>query len=284
LATQSGNNGASQISAATVSWRLASFVTCIALIVLVFVNWESTAALVFLWSDSNRYSHGFLVVPVTAYLLWSQRSAVSKLPIRPSKLALAGLLPLAFLLWAAYVTDVQTILQICLILASIGTVWALLGLRVFLCLLFPLAYMLMAAPVWDVLAQPLQSLTALISAGILKLMGVPILLEGHYITIPEGRFVVQEYCSGLQYLLAGISVGLLFAYLHIHRLRPSTLFLGLVVIAAITANLIRVIAVIYAGHVTDMQHSLVADHRNLGWCKGGIEQIDGLLPQSFRRR
>src|SRR6185503_20780834 len=42
------------------------------------------AKLVYDWINDGNYSHGFLIVPVAAYLVWERRKKLTATPIQPS--------------------------------------------------------------------------------------------------------------------------------------------------------------------------------------------------------
>lgn len=75
---------------------------------------------------------------------------------------------------------------------------------------------------------------------IASLLGVPLLLEGFVITIPQGELLVGNPCSGLRSLIAFLAMGSLFAYFSpLSTLRKIILF-SLTVPIAIVSNLVRV--------------------------------------------
>jgi EpsI family protein len=108
-------------------------------------------------------------------------------------------------------------------------------------------------------------MTTHVTAFGLSLINVPIYVESHFIHIPEGRFSIEEVCAGLRYLLAALVVALIYVYLYIERRKNQWLFIGFVVVLSLAVNWIRVFTVIFAGHLTNMNHSLVKDHADFGW-------------------
>ena len=45
----------------------------------------------------------------------------------------------------------------------------------------------------------------------LEVTGVPVLLEGHVISIPGSKWTVADACSGINYLMSSVAVGYLYA-------------------------------------------------------------------------
>ncbi len=218
------------------------------------------------WLDLNsNYGHGLLVVAMSLYILWSERQGLVRVRVRP---ALAGVLSvfLLSLIWGgAHLVHVEVAEQMAVAALIPALVWALFGKAVLRRTLFPLLFIWMAVPVWEYLMPMLQELSARASFFGLQWLGVPVLREGNQITIPSGRFEIAEYCAGLRYLLAALSIGVFFAWQRIDHWRRRVSFLLLVVCVALVANWLRVIIVIMAGYLTEMQSPLVQDHATMGW-------------------
>ncbi len=88
-------------------------------------------------------------------------------------------------------------------------------------ILYPLAFLFFAVPAGDFLMPTLMDHTADFTVMALRLSGVPVFREGNYFTIPSGNWSVVEACSGLRYLIASITLGVLFAYLN-YRARVAS--------------------------------------------------------------
>lgn len=144
-------------------------------------------------------------------------------------------------------------------------VWFLLGTRIALCLWFPLIFVVFAIPVGEELIPYLQEIAADLSVGILRLTTVPVLRNGLYIEIPNGRFVVAEECSGISFLVASVVFGSLYAYISYVKVWRQLLFFALTIVVPIGANALRIVGIILVGHYTDMEHATGADHLIYGW-------------------
>ncbi len=218
-----------------------------------------------LWNDSDAYGHGIFVVPIVAYAIWVQRA---ELAARNPRIAWLGLLPLAVGLagwFVAALADIEVGMQLGLALALIALVLLHLGWRLSITLWFPILFPLLAIPVWELIVPILQLHTANVVAWTLRTVGVPVYIEGFFIAIPSGNFEIAEVCAGLRYLLAMVSIGLLFAFLN--GLTPLSV-LAFVIASfawAILFNWIRVFGIVLAGHLSEMQSDLVHDHYTYGW-------------------
>ena len=49
---------------------------------LALAFWEVAAKLVTDWSRDENYSHGFLMVPLAAYVVWREREKLASIPAR----------------------------------------------------------------------------------------------------------------------------------------------------------------------------------------------------------
>ncbi|MEA3643039.1 MAG: exosortase A, partial [Lamprobacter sp.] len=147
----------------------------------------------------------------------------------------------------------------------------LLGPRVAWILVFPLAYLFFAVPFGDFLIEPMMGYTAHLSVLLLKLTGVPVYMDGYYISIPEADFVVVEACSGVRYLIASVALGLVYAYLNYDSLWRRLAFMVLAVVLPILANVLRVYTIIMTAHVTNGQITLAGHgHIVVGWVFFGV--------------
>src|SRR4030095_2303809 len=91
-------------------------------------------------------------------------------------------------------------------------------------------------------------------------------VDGHSVTIPEGTFEIVEGCSGKRYVVIGLAFATMASVTHDVRGRSRVILLAAATLAALVTNWLRVVVVIYAGHVSNMQHYLVAhEHLSFGY-------------------
>lgn len=230
--------------------------------------WPSMDALATLWSHPERrtYQHGYLIVALALWLLFRSRQRVVALAGGPSP-PLIALAAAGSLCW---LVAFRAGLQVVHVLLWPMILWAamtgVLGLRAGKVLLAPVAYLYFALPVWDALIPLLQHATVIANQALGALVGVPMLIEGTYVHIPEGSFEIAGGCSGLNYFIVGIAIAALLGEINQDGTRRRLLLLALGGGLAIISNWIRVFIIIYAGHVSDMTHYLVrVDHYNFGW-------------------
>jgi exosortase A len=257
--------GAAHSTATSAAWRRSGPAAVLALVALLSIFWSTTAFTVQYWEINSTYSHGYLIVPISLYLVWQCRAELLALTPRIQLWGLPLLLGLGILWALAYFIDIQLVMQLAL-LAAIGVLlWTLLGTQVSRRLAFPVGYLLLAIPIWSLLTTPLQEYTAIASTRVLRSFGVPVYLEAFYIAIPSGQFVVEEVCAGLRYFMATLCIATLFAYLNFRRAALGVLFVVVAIAISILMNWARVVVIILAGHLTAMEHFLVKEHIEFGW-------------------
>src|SRR5580698_5808304 len=81
------------------SWRRSCILLCCYLLLLVLLYRPTIVAMVSLWRTST-FGHGFLVIPISAYLVWTRRKSLALLKPIPTFYALPflALFALAWLL------------------------------------------------------------------------------------------------------------------------------------------------------------------------------------------
>jgi EpsI family protein len=95
---------------------------------------------------------------------------------------------------------------------------------------------------------------------------IPAFIQGNSVHLPAGTFSIDGGCSGLHYVIIASAVSVLYGALFLKSVLSRILLLSLAIGLALLTNWIRVFTVIYAGHLTDMQHFLVVrDHYYFGW-------------------
>ena len=280
--------GAAATTPARTAWKRSAPAAGLALAALLLVFWPTTVFTVRFWESNGAYSHGYLIVPISLFLVWQQRGSLAALTPRVQWWGLPLLLGLGMLWALARLIDVQLVMQLALLAAIGAMLWTLLGTAISRRLAFPVAYLLVAIPVWSLLTTTLQEYTAIFSTRALQALGVPVYLEAFYIAIPSGQFVVEEVCAGLRYFLATLSIAALFAYLNFRRASLGVLFVAVAIAVSILMNWARVIIIIYAGHITSMESFLVRDHISFGWGMFVVALVPifvlGVWLQRFDRR
>lgn len=122
-----------------------------------------------------------------------------------------------------------------------------------------------AMPIWGVLTPILRQVSAISVEHIMQLLSLPTYIEGYYITIPEGTFVIADGCSGLRYFIVTLALLHFYAVFIGANRRFFSYIVPTAIIGALIANWLRIIVIIYIGHFSNMQSELVDDHDLIGW-------------------
>lgn len=227
--------------------------------------WPTISTVLSRWNSDPTYSHGWLVLAISIWLCWRAWRNGSLGPIRPTYYAAVPLL-FAGLAWLlAKSASIIVIQQLAVPAILLGALWVLFGWRGFRALMVPVGVIYFVLPAWDYVRPILQDLTVHATGVMLDWFGVAAFIEGHRVDLAVGSFIVVEGCSGLHFFMAAAALGTIQAHVYIQRHWAQAVLIVAALAVAVVANWIRVTAVIYAGHVTDMQSFLIKDHYYFGW-------------------
>lgn len=232
------------------------------LIVAFAQDWRTMAGH---WWESSTYNHILLVPPILAWLVSLRWPAVRQL--QPQVWA-PGLVVLgaAVLLWVlGSFASFNLVRQAAVVLVLPASLLVLLGPRVALGLLFPLAYMAFLVPFGDELVPQLQMITAVLTIALVKVSGIPALVDGVFIETPFGLFEVAEACSGVKFLIAMVALGALVANVCFRSWPRRIWFMALCVVAPVLANGVRAWGTIYAAKFIGAERAGGFDHIVYGW-------------------
>ena len=127
--------------------------------------------LVALWATTQDYGHGYLIAPICAFLIWRRLPEVTRESGSsqwwPLLFCLAG--GAAWLL--ATIVGLEVGMQFAVLGIGLVTTWATLGWARFRWVAFPIAYLVFAVPIWDVVIPPLQELTATVATQGVRWLG-----------------------------------------------------------------------------------------------------------------
>ena len=196
------------------------------------------------WYELPDFSHGFLIPFFALFLLWDQRHALLRVPIRPSW-AGVGLVIFALFLLLTGVFGADLFLSRCsFILLLAGCIWTLLGSAMLLRCRFFLFVLCLAIPlptlILNQITFPLQLLASKLASGLLPLAGVPVLRDGNVIELPAMQLEVAEACSGIRSLMSLFTVAVIYGYL-LERVTWRRVVLALASLPiAVAANVVRI--------------------------------------------
>jgi len=196
------------------------------------------------WIRDPNYNHGFLIPVVSAYLLWTNRQKLRAQTRAPSLLGLLGLLAAGtmLILGTAGAEVFTQRMSFLLMLASL--VLFLYGWGHLRLVGFPIAFMFFAIPlpyvIYYGLTGPLQALAAKLAVVGLKGAGIPAVVQGNMIHLPQTSLEVAEACSGIRSLYAFLAVGALVAQATPIPLWGRLCIFALTIPLSVAGNAVRV--------------------------------------------
>ena len=245
------------------SWHLAAL-AIVAAAVLVLFRFDVSEA-VQVWWIYPTYSHCFLILPISAWLVWGLRDQLAELtPVLAPKALIA--VPFILVIWlAGNFGTMNEVRQFAVVSLLEVVIFVLLGPKIFSAVLFPALYLFFLVPFGQYLVPPMQQFaTGFTDAG-LSLLGVPHFTEGTTIELANGRFEIAEACAGLRFLIATVALGALFAHIAYRRWHKIALFMIACVIIPLIGNGLRCLGIIELAHLTNNQLAVGADHLIYGW-------------------
>ena len=243
------------------------------LIFILGVFYQTTFSMVSTWLRSETYTHGFLILPITIWLIWRKRQVLS---FCQPKAAFLALIPLAFagVLWMlGNLVDVLVVQQLAFIAMLVFSFWVVMGNHLCKLFMFPLAFLFFAVPMGEGLVPVMMEYTATITVALVKLTGIPVYRDGLFISLPSGNWSVVEACSGVRYLISSITLGCLFAYINYSSYRKRLVFILVAAIVPIIANGLRAYMIVMIGHLSDMTLAVGVDHLIYGWIFFGFVML-----------
>lgn len=227
----------------SLKWCIASGV--LALAATLWAYWPTILQMVHQWNTQPDYSHGFLVLPIALFFLWSRRDSFPTDQVSPSWMGL-GLLATAVAM--RVIAGRYYLLPLdgwTLPIAVGGVVWLLYGTAVakwswpaivFLWFMVPIPY---SAEYW--LRVPLQAVATKLGTMSLVMLGQPALAEGNVIYLGDHTLFVEEACSGMRIFIGIFALAFAFVLFSKWSWWQKTLVLLATLPVAIVANVTRIV-------------------------------------------
>jgi exosortase A len=239
-----------------------------ALALVALLYWPTSLEIADLWQDTarRRYTHGWLVLAITGWLVWRDRAHLRSIALTPPTGGWC-VVAIGSVGWlVGFKAGLLVMTMLALPLLALAAIWAAAGPALARRVTFAVLYLYVALPVWELVNPLLQSLTAFVNVWLTRWAGIPVTMEGNLIHIPEGSFEIAGGCSGLHFLTVALAIAALQGEIDRYGWRSRWVLIGLAAPLALATNWLRVFIIIVAGHLTDMQHFLVkVDHYYFGW-------------------
>ena len=216
-------------------------------VIAYFPVWKS---LLGTWSNSEDYSHAFLIMPISLYLVWGKKERLREIPVSVSKAGLVLLFFSLLLYLLAFFGKITTVASFSLVVTMVALVWSLFGLEVVKVLLFPLFFLLLMVPIpsqiYSASTIPLQLFVSKASTFIAMALDIPVFREGNVLHLPERTLQVVEACSGLRSIISLFTLSVVFGYISLRSNVNRALLAVAALPVAIFINIVRVLAMLIA--------------------------------------
>jgi len=217
------------------------------------------------WAKDGDYSHGFLIPPACALILYLHRERLAGLPARRSLAGLAVLLLglASFFVGRFTITDFFT--RSGLYVSLIGCIWFLLGGRLLRACPFPFFFLAFAFPppafLFGRLRKELRDFATQASTDLLSGMGYEAVQNGNTLMVGENAYGVEDACSGIRSMMVIIAAAAFYAYLfRAGPVRGAILILTAIPVT-VAVNILRILIVVVSkeSHGLDLTRGTVHD-------------------------
>ena len=213
---------------------------------------DVVTGMVHAWASDDRYSHGFLIPAIAAYIAWERRHRFFAAPLRPSAFGLLAVVASILLLAFGVVGADVFLARLSLVGTLTGIVLFLGGWARLQIVVFPLAILLLMIPlpqlVFDQIEFPMQLIASRVGEVVIKAVDIPVVREGNLLILSNVTLEVAEACSGVRTMIALIALGIAFGYAPDSRLWTRALVVLATVPVAVGVNSARVAGTGIATH------------------------------------
>ncbi len=205
------------------------------------------------WEQENSYySHGWLVLPISAFLVYRCREGLARCHKGCDLWGFAVLIPALTLHLVATAWRIGFLSGFAMLGVLVGLILLLYGRLLLRAILFPVVFLVFMVPLPEVLIEKisftLKMMAAAVAAAFLDLVGLVAVREGSYIHTPNGPVVVDDVCSGLKYLIALTAFGALYSYVSALKGRDKYLLFAAAIPISFLANVVRVTLLVLIGY------------------------------------
>lgn len=241
-----------------------------ALLAPFFIYFSTAQSIVSVWNQSETFAHGYIILPISLWLIWKRKEQLKHTTPQPSWWAILLLAAIGFAWLLAELGDVQVVRQYAFAAMIPAAAVVILGWEIAWSLAFPLLFILLAVPFGEIFIEPLINFTADFTVAALQLTGIPVLRDGTNFSIPSGNWSVIKACSGVRYLISSVTLGCLYAYLTYRSTWRRLAFVLISIIVPIIANGLRAYMIVMIGHLSGMTLAVGVDHLIYGWLFFGL--------------
>ncbi|QUL38601.1 exosortase A [Erythrobacter sp. JK5] len=247
------------------TWRTPLLGLALAVLALGLLAAREWGEMLHQWWNVDTYNHILLVLPILVWLVAMKGDDLAQTRPRPWLPGLGLVAAALGLWWIGRASGLNLLAHAGAVGAIQGAVVALLGKRISLLLALPIGFAAFLVPFGDEIIAPLQTITAEIAIALTHASGVPAVIDGIYIDTPVGLFIVAEACSGVKFLIAMVTLGVLVCFTRFDSWSRRALFMLAAVIVPVLANGVRAWGTIYIAQSQGVEFAAGFDHIVYGW-------------------
>ncbi|MDD5772195.1 MAG: exosortase/archaeosortase family protein [bacterium] len=210
----------------------------------VFILYLPTFYKLYMWWESDvNYNHGIIIPLAAIYLIWKKRDILKTLRAESYTPGIYLILVGIIFYFIGIRIEFLRIAIFSFFSVLFGLLLYFYGKEVTRELLFPICFLLLMIPIpyIDGLTLPLKLFASMVSAGFIKLIGIPVIRNGNLIYLKNFTFEVATSCSGLKSIVLVTTVGIFYAYI-MQKSLSRRLFISISsIFIAIVANISRIV-------------------------------------------
>ncbi|WP_339782524.1 exosortase/archaeosortase family protein [uncultured Marinobacter sp.] len=208
-----------------------------------------------------------------------------QIQIKPYHFIGAVLLVATALIWGLLeLVRIDTLAFLLLPVGLTTAAWALMGLARTLSFLPYVLLLSLSLPIWADMVPALVELASIVVGTWVGWFGMTALIEGNSITLPYGRLLIADGCSGIRYFAISILLAMMTSILNDYRWRNWLITLLVAITLALIANWVRITILVVVAYETDMQSEMLTDHEAMGWMVFGFFVLPALYFSPVRKR
>jgi exosortase A len=246
-------------------WSVAALILAAGAILFGLAFHTEAARAIGVWEASTAYNHCFLILPISAYLIWERWHPLLARTPKPTIWPVAAMLPLAAIWLFAARADLMEGRQLVAMTMFQLFVLAVIGFPAWRTIAFAMLYLYFLVPAGAFITPALQDFSARFAVKGIQLLGIPVYSDGLDIEVPGAKFEVAEACAGLRFLIASVALGTLYGYMMYRSWARRAAFMVVSIIIPIIANGFRVLGIVWLGYFLGSAQAAVADHIIYGW-------------------
>lgn len=160
---------------------------------------------------------------------------------------------------------IDTLAFLILPVGVVAVSWALLGLHRTLSFAPYVMVLALSLPFWADIVPALVALASIVVGEWVRWFGMTALIEGSSITLPYGRLLIADGCSGIRYFAISILLAMMTSILNDYRCKGWAITVSLAILIALLANWVRITILVVVAYETNMESELLTDHEMMGW-------------------